>query len=281
MLVAERRARIMSEVRRRGAATIIDRAGELGVSAMTIRRDIESLAAEGLLEKVRGGATTQRPPQSTERCFDARAHRMAAEKRAIVRRAAALVEPGMAVGVSGGTTTWMLAQELRSVPDLTVVTNSMPVAELFARPDRADEPYTQTVVLTGGVRTPSDALVGPVAVRALEHLHCDLVFLGVHGVDLQAGLTTTNLLEAETNRALVAAGREVIVLADHAKWGVVGLTTVIDLQEVDRLITDDGLAAEAQATLREQVGELWVVPVADVEAPEQDAIEAAAVAEAG
>jgi DeoR/GlpR family transcriptional regulator of sugar metabolism len=248
---------------------------------MTIRRDIESLAAEGLLEKVRGGATTQRPPQSTERGFDARAHRMAAEKRAIVRRAAALVEPGMAVGVSGGTTTWMLAQELRSVPDLTVVTNSMPVAELFARPDRADEPYTQTVVLTGGVRTPSDALVGPVAVRALEHLHCDLVFLGVHGVDLQAGLTTTNLLEAETNRALVAAGREVIVLADHAKWGVVGLTTVIDLQEVDRLITDDGLAAEAQATLREQVGELWVVPVADVEAPEQDAIEAAAVAEAG
>ncbi len=281
MLVAERRARVMSEVRRRGAATITDLARELGVSAMTIRRDIETLAAEGLLEKVRGGATTQRPAQSNERGFAARAHRMVAEKRAIVRRAASLVEPGMAVGISGGTTAWMLGQELRSVPELTVVTNSMPVADLFVRPDRADEPYTQTVVLTGGVRTPSDALVGPVAVRALEHLHCDLVFLGVHGVDLQAGLTTTNLLEAETNRALVAAGREAIVLADHAKWGVVGLTTVIDLQEVDRLITDDGLADEAQHALRALVGELWVVHVGDEDAAGRDRFAPPAVAEAG
>ncbi|WP_350348884.1 DeoR/GlpR family DNA-binding transcription regulator [Agromyces sp. G08B096] len=264
MLVAERRARIIAEVRRRGAATLADLAGELGVSAMTVRRDIEALDAEGLIAKVRGGATTPgtaRPADAGDRGFEARTHRMLREKRAIARQAATLVEPGMAVGLSGGSSSWVLAQELRSVPDLTIVTNSLPVADLFARPDRADEPYTQTVVLTGGVRTPSDALVGPVAVRSLEQLHCDIVFLGVHGVDLQAGLTTTNLLEAETDRALVAAGREAVVLADHAKWGVVGLTTIVDLHEVDRLLTDDGLAPEAQQALGEQVGELWVVPV--------------------
>lgn len=251
----------MEAVRRHGAATIVDLAGELDVSPMTIRRDIETLADEGLLAKVRGGATMHRLPESGERSFESRTRRMLAEKRAIARRAASLVEPGMAVGLSGGTTTWVLAQELRSVPELTVVTNSLPVADLFARPDRADEPYTQTVVLTGGVRTPSDALVGPVAVRSLAHLHCDVVFLGVYGVDLQAGLTTTNLLEAETDRALAAAGREAIVLADHGKWGVVGLTTIMDLHEIDRLITDDALDDEAQRALAEHVGELTVVPL--------------------
>ena len=267
MLVAERRSRIIAEVRRRGAATIGDLAEDLGVSLMTVRRDIEALDADGLLSRVRGGATvpgggTAPVASDADRGFHGRSRRMLAEKRAIARRAAELVEPGMAIGIAGGSTAWVLAQELRSVPDLTVVTNSLPVADLFTPPDRADEPYTQTVVLTGGVRTPSGALVGSVAVRALEQLHFDLVFLSTHGVDLQAGLTTTNLLEAETDRAFVAAGGEAVVLADHGKWGVVGLTTIMDLADVDRLITDDGLDDDARAALEAQVGELWVVTVA-------------------
>jgi len=263
VLVAERRARILAEVRRRGAVSITELSGVLGVSSMTVRRDIEALADDGRLDKVRGGATAPRSASAQELGFASRTGRQLEEKRAIARRAATLVEPGMSVGLSGGTTTWALAQELRGVADLTVVTNSLPIADLFQRPGRADEPYTQTVVLTGGVRTPSDALVGPVAVRSLEHLHCDVVFLGVHGVDLHAGLTTPNLLEAETDRALVAAGRESVVLADHTKWGAVGLTTIVDLDDVDRLVTDDGLAPEAREVLAEHVGELWVVPVAD------------------
>ncbi|MFE7405168.1 DeoR/GlpR family DNA-binding transcription regulator [Isoptericola sp. NPDC057559] len=261
MLVAERRSRIVAEVRRRGAASVTELAEELGVSAMTVRRDIEALADAGELDRVRGGATTRGDAGGAqERGFASRVQQQVAAKQAIARRAAQLVEPGMAVGLSGGTTTWVLAQELRAVPDLTVVTNSLPVAEAFRRPDRADEPYTQSVVLTGGVRTPSDALVGPVAVRSLEHLHLDVAFLGVHGLDLHAGLTTPNLLEAETDRALLAAGQDAVVLADHTKWGVVGLTTIVDLHEVERLVTDDGLDADARELLEAHVGELWVVP---------------------
>lgn len=253
----------MAEVRRRGAASVTELAEELGVSAMTVRRDIEVLADAGDLDRVRGGATTrvEATEAGHERAFAARAQHLVAEKRAIARRAAQLVEPGMAVGLSGGTTAWVLAQELRAVPDLTVVTNSLPVAEVLRRPERADEPYTQSVVLTGGVRTPSDALVGPVAVRSLEHLHLDVAFLGVHGVDLHAGLTTPNLLEAETDRALLAAGQDAVVLADHTKWGVVGLTTIVDLHEVERLVTDDGLDDDARELVEAHVGELWVVPV--------------------
>ena len=100
------------------------------------------------------------------------------------------------------------------MPDLTVVTNSPPVAELLH--DRGGDDLT--VILTGGVRTPSNALVGPVAVAALRTLHVDTLFLGVHGIDERAGLTTPNLVEAETNRALVACARRVVVCADHSKW---------------------------------------------------------------
>lgn len=263
MLGAERRSQILSEVRRHGAASVADLAFAVGVSDMTVRRDIEQLAAEGLVDRIRGGARTPRLPDQAELGFPNQARRLLAEKRAIARRATALVEPGMSIGLSGGTTTWALAQELRTIPKLTIVTNSLPVADVFARPDRADEPYTQTVVLTGGVRTPSDALVGPVAVRAIENLHCDVVFLGVRGIDVQAGLTTSNLLEAETNRAFVGAGRRSVVLADHTKWGAVGLTTIVDLREVDQLVIDDGISAETEAALRAEFGAVWVAAVDD------------------
>ena len=254
MLVTERRERILALTRDRGTASIVELAATLQVSEMTVRRDIDQLAEEGAVERSRGGVRAR----GNQRLVPAPA--TSAERRAIVTAAAALVEPGMAVGISGGPTALALARELVRVPELTIVTNALPVSDLFSPPDRADAPYTQTVVLTGGVRTPSQALVGPVAVRALEHLHCDLVFLDAHGLDEQAGITTMNLLEAETNRALMAAGREVVVLAEHSRWGVVGLTTVADLSDIDRLITDDGLDDSARELLAAHVGTLHVAP---------------------
>ena len=118
---------------------------------------------------------------------------------AIAAAAAQLVEPGATIGISAGTTTFEFARAIRNVPHLTVVTNSVPVAQLLHESHGAGH----VVVLTGGVRTPSDALVGPVAVTALRGLHVDRLFLGAHGVDRNAGLTTPNLVEAQTNRALV------------------------------------------------------------------------------
>lgn len=257
MLVTERRERILAAARDRGAASIPELAAALQVSEMTVRRDIDQLADDGIVERVRGGmrvlAGHRRSP----------APAVSPERQAIAQAAAALVEPGMAVGISGGATGLALARAMRDVADLTVVTNSLTVADLFSPPERADAPYTQTVVLTGGVRTPAQSLVGPVAVRALEHLHCDLVFFDVHGLDVQAGITTMNLLEAETNRAFMAAAREVVVLADHTRWGVVGLTTIADLADIDRLITDDGLDVDAREQLAAHVGGLVVAQLAE------------------
>lgn len=252
MLAKQRQERILEEVRRAGGARVSDLVDLLAVSDMTIRRDIAILARKGLVARVHGGATAITGRSADEPGFAVKSSLQTEEKAAIALAAARLVEPGDSVALSGGTTTYAVALELRAVPDLTVVTNSVPVADVLHAAGRDD----LTVVLTGGVRTPSDALVGPVAVAALHTLHVDWLFLGVHGFDERAGFTTPNLEEAETNRALVASARRVVVLADSTKWGVVGLSSIARLDEVDVLVTDHGLDPDAQRVIRSRVGRL-------------------------
>ncbi len=258
MLAQQRQSAILDRVRAAGGVRVSELASEYGVSDMTIRRDLESLADRGLLAKVHGGATTVSPGSAHEPGFAAKSVRQRAEKAAMAMRAAALVSPGDAIALSAGTTTAGLAQRLVDVPSLTVVTNSIPVADIFYRAGRPD----QTVVLTGGTRTPSDALVGPVAVAAIGTLHLDMLFLGVHGMSERAGYTTPNLMEADVNRALVEASEQLVVLADHTKWGTVGISSIVALERADVVITDDGLDDTARALLAEGVAELMVVSVA-------------------
>jgi DeoR/GlpR family transcriptional regulator of sugar metabolism len=256
VLASQRRAAILALVDEAGAARVSELVEQLDVSDMTVRRDIERLDAEGLLERVHGGAIAVLPRAADEPGFSAKSSLMTAEKHAIALSAAALVEPGATIGISAGTTTYEFARAIRNVPRLTVVTNSVPVAQLLH-----EGGGNHVVVLTGGVRTPSDALVGPVAVAALQGLHVDRLFLGAHGIDRQAGLTTPNLVEAETNRALVRASRSVCVLADHTKVGIVGLSTFMALDEVDTLITDAGVASRARSILEESVDHLVLADV--------------------
>lgn len=255
MLAQQRQALILEEVRRNGGVRVSDLTRQLNVSDMTIRRDLEALAERGLLEKVHGGATAIGEHSTDEPGFEAKSYRQRQEKEAIAKHAASRVRPGSAIGVSAGTTTHALAPYLCEVPGITVVTNSIPVADVLYRAGRPD----QTVVLTGGLRTPSDALVGPFAVSAIRALHLDLIFMGVHGMDARSGFTTPNLMEADTNRALVSAGRRLVVLADHSKWEMVGISSIAGLADADVLITDDGLDQQAREILSAEVGELVVV----------------------
>jgi DeoR/GlpR family transcriptional regulator of sugar metabolism len=255
VLAKQRQEVILERVRGHGGARVSDLVDLLGVSDMTIRRDIASLARKGLVARVHGGATSVTGRSADEPGFAVKSRLQTQEKAAIAAGAAALVSPGDSVAISGGTTTYAVALALHPVPGLTVVTNSVPVGDVLhstAREDRA-------VILTGGVRTPSDALVGSVAVAALKTLHVDWLFLGVHGFDERAGLTTPNIEEAETDRALVASARRVVVVADSTKWGVVGLSSIARLDDVDVLVTDDDLDPEARRVLASRVGRLIVV----------------------
>jgi DeoR/GlpR family transcriptional regulator of sugar metabolism len=254
-LAPQRQARILEEVQRVGAVRVSELTHALGVSDMTIRRDLEVLSRQGLLAKVHGGATaTIGGPSADEPGFEVKSVRHPTAKQSIATAVAQLVKPGSAIALTGGTTTWTVSRYLLDVPHLTVVTNSIRVADVLHQQHRSD----RTVVLTGGVRTPSDALVGPVAVSTIRSLHVDLAIMGVHGVDPEAGLTTPNLSEAETNRAFCDATRHLVVVADHSKWGLVGLSQIAPLAAVDVLVTDDGISESAEATLSEMVGELVI-----------------------
>ncbi len=258
VLASQRQDRILEQVAVHGAARVSELVELLGVSDMTVRRDIDALAGRGLVARVHGGVTAAGGRSAEEPGFVAKSTLQITEKVAIAREAVRLVEPGAAVAISAGTTTYEVARLLRHVERLTVVTNSIPVAQLL----HEEQPGDMTVILTGGIRTPSDALVGPVAVQALQGLHVDWLFMGVHGFDARAGLTTPNMVEGDTNRALISCARQVVVTADSSKWGVVALTTIAGLDEVDVLVTDSGLPPGAHDVLGERVDRLVVAPVA-------------------
>lgn len=257
-LARQRQTLILERVREEGAVRVADLVRALGVSDMTIRRDLEILNERGLIEKVHGGAAAIDGSSLFEPGFTVKSTLMQAEKELIAGAAASLVAPGTAIAISAGTTTFVLAKRLTDVPGLTVLTNSVPVAEVLYKDGRPD----QTVILSGGVRTPSDALVGPFAVEVIRSLHVDSVFMGSHGMDLRSGFTTPNILEAETNRALIEAGRRLIVLADSTKWGIIGISSVARLEDADTIVTDSALDATARQQLSAAVRRLILVDVA-------------------
>lgn len=274
MLARQRQAYILERVREDGGVRVSDLVRDLDVSDMTIRRDLERLHERGLVEKVHGGATAIAGSALFEPGFAAKSALQEVEKEAIADAAARLIEPGTAIAISAGTTTYAIARRLVDVVRLTVVTNSPRIADVLHEAGRSD----QTIILTGGVRTPSDALVGPFAVAALRNVHVDLALLGVHGMDPDSGFTSPNLNEAETDRALVASARRLVVVADHTKWGIVGLSTIAPLDQADVLVTDNRISAEARELLASRVRELIVAesaprprPTVVQDAPRADA----------
>lgn len=245
VLARNRQELILESLRRNGGVRTSELVRKLGVSDVTIRRDIGELSRRGLADRVHGGAALPEgsggesgsPPSGT-------ADRTA--ERALGRLAATLVRPGSSIALSAGNATLEVAAAVQAVADLTVVTNSPAVAQFLHDPARPD----RTVVLTGGTLNPVGALVGPVAGRTLAPLHVDLLFLPVHGFSAAAGLTGRDLAGAETDRALVAAAACTVVVAGSGRWGVVGLASVAGWDEVGVVVSDEGLPPEARNLLR-------------------------------
>ena len=234
MFAEERRGLILDEVNRLGSVTVTELVDRLGVSDMTVRRDLDTLSAHKLLQKVHGGAV-RIPKTSTEPHFTQKQRLYPEEKKAIARAALPFIEDGHTIAFSAGTTTWQIADALpKEDEDFTFITNSTNVALTL------QEKGWEQIVLSGGIfRTPSEALVGPFAERTLKTLNADILFLGVHGIHPDAGLTTPNVAEAETNRCLVDAAQKVVVVADHTKLGVIALAKIAPLSRVDVLVTDE------------------------------------------
>lgn len=255
-LATDRRERIVDLLRTQRAVRISELAEGFGVSPMTVRRDIEGLEADGIVERVHGGARLPLLHEEAEPEPQRKALLQPGEKRAIARAVAELVVPGTAIGIGSGTTTLELARVLAERDDLdglTVVTNAPAVADVLGGATGV------TVILIGGVRTISGALVGPIATSGIRQLNLHSLVIGCHGIDPERGATAPNLLEAETNRAFMAQAATTVVVADATKWGVAGLATFASFDEIDVLVTDDALAAGHATALAEQVERLLLV----------------------
>ncbi|WP_438828860.1 DeoR/GlpR family DNA-binding transcription regulator [Streptomyces klenkii] len=234
-------------VRANGAVSLRELARVVQTSEVTVRRDVRALEAEGLLDRRHGGAVL--PGGFTrESGFPQKSHLATAEKTAIADLAASFVEEGEAVVVGAGTTTQELARRLARVPGLTVVTNSLLVAQALAHANRVE------VVMTGGtLRGSNYALVGSGAEQSLHGLRVTRAFLSGSGLTAERGLSTSNMLSASVDRALVQAAAEVVVLADHTKLGTDTMFQTVPTDVITRLVTDeppshdDRAATELQA----------------------------------
>ena len=243
----ERREKILTWIAQHGHASVRELAVILGVSEMTIRRDIHVLQQHHLLEDSRAGIEVRR--SAVELAFEVKRRLYQAEKYAIARQALELIESGMTIGFSAGTTTWAIAHQLRGFRDLTFVTNSTNIAlEL-------QQQGWPNIILTGGnFRTPSDALVGPFAEYTARHLHTDLFFLGVHGLDVEEGMSTPNIQEAAIDQVFLRHAERVVVVMDPTKWGIKSLAHIGNTEDIDTLITCTSDKTHAYAPLAAQKG---------------------------
>ncbi|MFG2551707.1 DeoR/GlpR family DNA-binding transcription regulator [Streptomyces sp. NPDC048581] len=233
MFAAERRQLILEMVRANGAVSLRELARVVQTSEVTVRRDVRALEAEGLLDRRHGGAVL--PGGFTrESGFPQKSHLATAEKTAIADLAANFVEEGEAIVVGAGTTTQELARRLARVPGLTVVTNSLLVAQALAHANRVE------VVMTGGtLRGSNYALVGSGAEQSLQGLRVSRAFISGSGLTAERGLSTSNMLSASVDRALVQAAAEVVVLADHTKLGTDTMFQTVPTDVITRLVTDE------------------------------------------
>lgn len=238
MPAGERRHALLALLGSRGGASHRELSSALGVSETTVRRDLAALHQRGALRRVFGGAV----PLPLDGGSAGRDAWPRARSDGIAAAAAALVRPGTTLAVSAGPHTAALAGALHGVRDLTVVTTSTAVAAAL---DGA--PHREHIVV-GGVSTPAGQ-VGPLAVATIRSLHVDTLFLAVHGIHRRDGFTAAGLPEAETGRALVAAARRVVVLADHTAWERSGAAAVALLDRADAVVTDHALPVEAQDVL--------------------------------
>lgn len=245
MLAVERRRLIADNLRVRGVVSVGDMAEALGTTEITVRRDLRAMAKDGLLVRARGGAVL---PSTVghEPSYSEKAHQAGAEKASIARLAVEMITPGDSILLGPGTTTLALARLLGDINELTVVTNSLLVAQALMSAPKVE------VILTGGtLRRSIHALVGPAAEDSVRALRASKTFLSGNGFTAERGLSTPSPLVAATDRAFAGAAQQVVVLADHTKIGQDTMCQTVPVARMHTLITDSGADPAVLAAIRE------------------------------
>jgi DeoR family transcriptional regulator of aga operon len=253
LLIDERRRHILSVIEKDGRVLVGELSRSLGISQITIRKDLEHLQSKGLLQRTHGGALRAQSSALFDPSLKEKLQQHSEEKQRIAVAAAGMVEEGQCVILDSGTTTSAIAHELKKFADLTVITNAVNIATDLTSSN------LDVILIGGSLRKNSFSLVGPLAEDTLKEMHADILFLGVDGFDSEVGLTTPNLLESRVNRAMVKASRRVVAVCDSTKFGRRSLSRIVPPSAVHCVITDSHLPTETADSLRAQNIEVVLV----------------------
>ena len=245
LLKEERQQLILDTLRDNRQATVAELSSRFDVSEVTIRRDLREMAARGVLRRAHGGAVAAAPALPEPPVIQ-RMVRVQNCKEWIGRAAAALVSDGDSVFIGSGSTATFVARCLTERQDLTVVTNALTIAIELAAAEGV------TVVVTGGMMRDSElSLIGHITEQSLREVRVDKVILGMRAISLEGGMTNDYLPEVMTDRTIIEMAPELILVADHAKFGTVASAYVAPVERITTLVTDPGTDPETLARLEE------------------------------
>lgn len=254
LLVEERRRRILEILEAQERATVEELVGRFGVSAVTIRGDLDALSSVGAVVRSHGGALKRVEAPDEPITVKETLHH--AEKARIAQAAIRMIRDGETIILDSGTTTAEIARQLKisEFRSLNVITNALNLAM-----ELANLPHVRVIMIGGLLRQMAYSLVGPSAEHALRGLHADRLFLGVDGLDPEIGLMTPDVHEAKLNAIMIEIARETVVVADSSKFQRRSLSVIAKLDKVNKLITDDQAPPELLAVLRGRNVEVIVV----------------------
>ena len=245
MTKEERQSIILELLIQHNSILITDLATHLNVSSVTIRKDLTDLEREKKLYRNHGKAILI-DPYIDNRNVSEKEKLYVEEKRLIGMKAASLITPKDSILIASGTTMHALARSIVPADELTVITASMEVSNILA-----SEKNIYIIQLGGILRHSSLSVVGKYAENILADFSCSKLFIGVDGIDLDFGITTTNMMEASLNRVMMQTAQKTIVLADSSKFGRRGFSKIADMKDVDHIITDSRIPPSTALRLEE------------------------------
>ncbi len=252
MTKEERHEMIMEELIKHGSVQVSDLVSKLNVSAVTVRKDLTDLEKSDKLYRSHGKAVLVNP-YINNRPVNEKEKLAADEKHAIGREAARLITRNDSICIASGTTVHALARNIQPIQKLTVVSASLAVSNILSQHDNID-----IIQLGGMLRHSSLSVVGEFAMRVLAQCSFSKLFLGVDGIDMDYGITTTEMREASLNQKMIAAAQKTIVLADSSKFGRRGFAKIADIDAVDIIITDAGVSPKVVKRVEDRGIELII-----------------------
>jgi DeoR family transcriptional regulator of aga operon len=244
--LTERHQFILKKLQDSGHVNVQELSILMKVSDVTIRKDLKQLEDKNLLFRSHGGASKTNP-YANDKPVAEKERLNADEKQTIAKAAAAMIGHNDSIIIGSGTTMQALARSIHPEQRLTVITSALNVAL-----ELSHHQNVEVLQLGGQLRQSSSSVIGPYAEQILTDVSCSILFLGVDGIDLDMGITTTSLMEARLNQKMIEAAQVTIVLADSSKFGKRGLGKICTLDQVQHIITDNGISAEIVEFLEEK-----------------------------